>query len=194
MSEERECVKKLRALVGTPPHATFIATVTKVDGAVCTVDRKTDLKEFTDVRLNVSSLEGEGIVITPKKNSDISVTTINGYDWFVSQFSEIEKITIHVDDTLDVEFGGEMNIKCSKSVKLNGDKITVETKTGDLELSSGGKISISNKITTLQKCIDEIHKLIQGIKVTTPVGPGTVDPGTIANSIVQQQLANQLLK
>ena len=105
MSKERECTMALRELVGNPNHDTFVATVTKVDGAVCTVERITDLKEFTDVRLNVSSTEKQGIVITPKIDSDILVTTINGYDWFVSQYSEIEKITIDAKGTIVINDG-----------------------------------------------------------------------------------------
>lgn len=105
MGRERECTMALRRLVGTPTDNTFVATVTRVDGAVCTVLRKTDLKEFTNVRLNVSSTEKKGIVVTPKIDSDVLVTTINGYNWFVSQYSEIEKITVNADDTIIINGG-----------------------------------------------------------------------------------------
>jgi hypothetical protein len=105
MGRERECTVALRKLVGTPSDNTFVATVTSVDGAVCTVSRITDLKEFSNVRLNVSSTEKQGIVITPKIDSDVSVTTTNGYDWFVSQYSEIEKITVDAEDTIIINGG-----------------------------------------------------------------------------------------
>ena len=37
MSKERDCATKLRAIVGKEPFQTFVAKVTKVDGATCTV-------------------------------------------------------------------------------------------------------------------------------------------------------------
>lgn len=94
MSKERDCVKKLRAIVGKEPFQTFVAKVTKVDGATCTVQRLFDDMELDEVRLNCHSTENEGVVIVPETGSMVLITSIDGRCWFVSQCSKVEKITI----------------------------------------------------------------------------------------------------
>ena len=59
MSKERDCATKLRAIVGKEPFQTFVAKVTKVDGATCTVQRLFDDMELEEVRLNCHSTENE---------------------------------------------------------------------------------------------------------------------------------------
>lgn len=95
MSNERNCAKAIRGIAGNKKYDTFVAKVTAISGASCTAERVIDEKELVDIRLNVSITEAQGIVITPKIDSLILVTTIDGYEWFASQFSEIDKITIN---------------------------------------------------------------------------------------------------
>jgi len=106
MSQERECAKTMKAIIGAKQYDTFVAKVIKVDGATCEVERVIDNKKLDNVRLNVSSTEEQGTVITPKLDSNVLITTIDGYQWFVSQFSEIEKITVDAEDTIIIN-GGE---------------------------------------------------------------------------------------
>lgn len=94
MSKERDCATKLRAIVGKEPFQTFVAKVTKVDGATCTVQRLFDDMELDEVRLNCHSTENEGVVIVPETGSMVLITSIDGRCWFVSQCSKVEKITI----------------------------------------------------------------------------------------------------
>lgn len=105
MSKERECAEYLRAIVGKDPFQTCVAIVKSVDGATCTVERVFDGMEITDVRLNCSSTENSGIVITPKQDSHVLITSIDGRYWFVSQFSSIDGITIDSESPIVINGG-----------------------------------------------------------------------------------------
>ncbi len=125
MSKERECAEALRDIVGKEPFATFVAKVTKVDGAKCTVQRLFDDMEIEDVRLNCSTTENEGVVIVPKRDSMVLITSIDGRYWFVSQCSEVEKITI--DATDKIVFNGGQNkglVKIEELTKKLNELVT----------------------------------------------------------------------
>ena len=102
MSKERECARALRGIVGKSPFNTYLATVKEVseNEAVCTVKRVLDDMEIKDVKLNATITNNEGVVIRPKKDSAVLITSIDGANWFVSQYSDIEKITIDANDKI----------------------------------------------------------------------------------------------
>lgn len=102
MSKERECARALRGIVGKSPFNTYLATVKEVseNEAVCTVKRVLDDMEIKDVKLNATITNNEGMVIRPKKDSAVLITSIDGANWFVSQYSDIEKITIDANDKI----------------------------------------------------------------------------------------------
>lgn len=123
MSEERKCVDALRKIVGVTQFTTYLATVTDVSEqeAVCSVKRVFDDMEITDVKLNATITNNEGIVIRPEKDSYVLVTSIDGMNWFVSQWSKIEKISIDCTDKIVIN-GGDNNglVKIDKlTEKLN---------------------------------------------------------------------------
>jgi hypothetical protein len=110
MSKERECARALRGIVGKSPFNTYLATVKEVseNEAVCTVKRVLDDMEIKDVKLNATITNNEGVVIRPKKDSAVLITSIDGANWFVSQYSDIEKITIDATDKI-IFNGGNNN-------------------------------------------------------------------------------------
>mgnify|MGYP003294270969 CR=1 FL=1 len=116
MSEERKCVDALRKIVGRTQFATYLAAVTDVSEqeAVCTVKRVLDDMEITDVKLNAAITNNEGIVIRPEKDSYVLVTSIDGMNWFVSQWSKIEKISIDCTDKIVINGGDNAGI-----IKIN---------------------------------------------------------------------------
>lgn len=125
MSKERECAETLRAIVGKEPFPTFVAKVTKVNGAKCTVKRLFDDMEIEEVRLNCSTTENEGVVIVPKQDSMVLITSIDGRYWFVSQCSEVENITIDVKDK--IVFNGGHNkglVKIEELTKKLNELVT----------------------------------------------------------------------
>ncbi|MDR3326905.1 MAG: hypothetical protein LBT04_02035 [Prevotellaceae bacterium] len=143
MSKERECGISIRQIVGERRYDTYLAIVKAVDDATCTVDRLIDEKEFENVRLNVSGTENEGIVITPKIYSTVLITTIDGYEWFVSQYSEIEKITI--DSQTDIVINGGENhglVKVDKMVewmqKVYNDLNTLKAQLSTFAVTGNG--------------------------------------------------------
>ena len=103
MSKERECGMMLRRIAGQSGYDTYACTVTAVDGATCTIERILDDKEIKNVRLNATIKTSDGLVIVPKIGSVVLVTNIDGDKYFVSQFSEIEKITLNVADKVSIK-------------------------------------------------------------------------------------------
>lgn len=146
MSKERECAEALRAIVGKEPFPTFVAKVTKVDGAKCTVQRLFDDMEIEEVRLNCSTTENEGVVIVPKRDSMVLITSIDGRYWFVSQCSEVEKITIDATDKI-VFNGGK-----------NGGLVEIQELTNQL-----------NELVTW--CRSHTHTVAEGVAIKPSVGP-----------------------
>jgi hypothetical protein len=125
MSKERECLKLLRALVSDAGvFETYVAAVTVVDGAVCTVERLVDGKTIENVRLNVHAGKDSGLVITPVVESVVMITSIDGEGWFVSLFSEIEEITVTATGQVKVN-AGEIIINEGE----NGGLVNIETLT-----------------------------------------------------------------
>lgn len=119
MSKERDCATKLRAIVGKEPFQTFVAKVTKVDGATCTVQRLFDDMELDEVRLNCHSTENEGVVIVPETGSMVLITSIDGRCWFVSQCSKVEKITIDANDKIIFNGGNNNGLVKIEELKRN---------------------------------------------------------------------------
>lgn len=119
MSKERDCATKLRAIVGKEPFQTFVAKVTKVDGATCTVQRLFDDMELEEVRLNCHSTENEGVVIVPETGSMVLITSIDGRCWFVSQCSKVEKITIDATDKIIFNGGNNNGLVKIEELKRN---------------------------------------------------------------------------
>jgi hypothetical protein len=114
MSNERECVKMLREVVGRQEFVTFVAKVIDVDGATCTAERVLDGKKIDDVRLNTTLNEDDGIIITPKMESVVLICTIDGYNWFVSQFSEIDSVTFKDTQGFEITIkNGKISVKNS---------------------------------------------------------------------------------
>lgn len=114
-----ESIRKLAGSANT--FETFVCEVKSVDGATCTVTRVLDGLEIADVRLNCHITENEGIVVTPKVNSFVLVTNIDGRQHFVSQCSEVEKITIDCNGDIIINGGNNDGIIKIKELtqKLN---------------------------------------------------------------------------
>lgn len=110
MSKERECAEKLRAIIGKEPFATYLAKVDSVDSdeASCTVERIFDGMVIENVKLNATITKNEGIVIAPKQDSHVLITSIDGLNWFVSQYSAIDGITIDSESTIIFNGGNKI--------------------------------------------------------------------------------------
>lgn len=165
MSKERECAEALRDIVGKEPFQTFVAKVTKVDGAKCTVKRLFDDMEIEDVRLNCSTTENEGVVIVPKRDSMVLITSIDGRYWFVSQCSEVEKITIDATDKIVFNGGQNKGLVKIEELKKNLD-------------------SLKQYVEAMQNAISE------GL---TAVGAGTAASGETGATMFQTEMLGQVI-
>ncbi len=112
MSKENECKKLLQGIVGEPEQASYVCVVTAVSEATATCDvrRILDEKEIKKVRLNATLTQNDGLVILPKEKSTVLITHIDGDRYFVSQFSEIDKITLNVESDIEIKASGKIKI------------------------------------------------------------------------------------
>ena len=118
---KHDIAENIRKLAGTGTFDTFVCTVKSIENATCTVVRVLDDLEIPGVRLNCHSTKDSGIVITPKKDSYVLVTSIDGLSFFVSQCSEVEKITIDCNGDIIINGGNNDGIIKIKELtnKLN---------------------------------------------------------------------------
>lgn len=125
--EERKCINLLREIVGTKSFDTWICKVTTVSEAGCEVERVFDKLKIKNVRLNATVKDNEGLIIYPTKNSYVLVTNIDNDKYFVSQFSQIEKITIDVNSNIVINGGKNEGLVKIKELtnKLNALKTTL---------------------------------------------------------------------
>ena len=140
---KHDIAESIRKLAGsTNAFETFVCEVKSVDGATCTVTRVLDGLEIADVRLNCHITENEGIVVTPKINSFVLVTNIDGRQHFVSQCSKVEKITINCDTKIVINDGKNDGIIKIKELteKLNAfvDTFNNHTHSGTFTGTIGG--------------------------------------------------------
>jgi len=158
--ETRKAAMAIRLIVGERKYDTYIATVKQVSGAECTVERVIDEKLFENVRINVNSNEEQGVVITPKIDSNVLVTTIDGINWFVSQYSEIEGIALKTD----------------KEITIYADKVTFNSGNND------GLVKI-NELT--QKINELVQKFNTHTHQVATTGNAAAQSGTAAPTTSQ---------
>jgi len=125
--EERKCINLLRQIVGDKSFDTWICKVTGVNEAGCEVERVFDKLKIKNVRLNVTVKDNEGLIIYPVENSYVLVTNIDNDKYYVSQFSQIEKITIDVNSNIVINGGKNEGLVKIKELtnKLNALKTTL---------------------------------------------------------------------
>ncbi|MBR3945859.1 MAG: hypothetical protein IKJ56_02010 [Bacteroidales bacterium] len=132
-----EIAQSIRDIVGVKPFDTFVCTVKSVEGATCTVVRVLDNLEIPGVRLNCHSTENSGIVVTPKVDSYVLVTSIDGLSFFVSQCSEVEKITIDCNGDIVINGGDNKGIVKIQELKDNLDSLKSYIEAMNSAISTG---------------------------------------------------------
>lgn len=132
-----EIAQSIRDIVGVKPFDTFVCTVKSVEGATCTVVRVLDNLEIPGVRLNCHSTENSGIVVTPKVDSYVLVTSIDGLSFFVSQCSEVKKITIDCNGDIIINGGYNKGIVKIQELKDNLNSLKSYIEAMDSAISAG---------------------------------------------------------
>ncbi|MDR1729947.1 MAG: hypothetical protein LBR52_04725 [Prevotellaceae bacterium] len=150
MSNINECRKLMRGIIGEPNQDSHICIITAVDGVTCDVKRIIDGKEIKRVRLNATIKASDGLVIVPKTCSAVLVTKIDSNKYFVSQFSEIEKIILNVTDHVEVNAANTITFNSGENGGLVlsekvADKISaLETEINNLKNVFSSWVTVPN--------------------------------------------------
>jgi hypothetical protein len=121
MGNERDVADNVRKLIGNIGFDTMLCTVESVDDeTTCTVKTVESGAKYKKVKLNANINDDKGIYVFPKKDSYVLVTLVDKVNGFVSMFSDIEKVTLKIDDTVKVEIGGDAKISCDGNIEING--------------------------------------------------------------------------
>jgi hypothetical protein len=167
MNNLTEIKRRLRELTGDVSTLPVSCEVVSVEGISCTVEVAGGL-QIPDVRLRATLANGtDEMLIIPKKGSKALVWSVTGdlTDLVLVKIDQIESI----------------------AYKQDGLEIFID--------SVAKKVTVKNDSISLKSLMQEVHDLIQNLKVTTPSGPSTgVLPDT-TTALVQfktnfQQLLN----
>jgi len=145
MSVEREIGDLIRAIAHEKKENVCAAVVTSVEGNTCNVERVSDGRELEKVSLNSSSNEKDSLIITPVKNSQVLIASINEYDWFVCQYSQIEKVTLNTTDKIEVNAAGNIEVNGKKEIKISTIKVDDENDEKEITINAVGNIKINGE-------------------------------------------------
>jgi hypothetical protein len=162
MSREREIAENVRKLIGAIGFDSMLCTVESVDDDVtCTVKTVKTGLELKNIKLNANINDDKGIYIYPKKSSYVLVTMTDNVQGFISMYSDIEKVKIKIDDTVDIEIGGDAKIDCKGNIVFNGGK-------------NDGLVVAEKAASKISKLENEINQLKQ---ILTAWVPAPMDGG-----------------
>ena len=154
--EERKIADNIRNLVGVMGFDTMLCTVLSVDGETCTVKTVRSGSEYKNIKLNANINDDKGIYIFPKKDSYVLVTMTDKVQGFVSMYSDIEKVTLKIDDTVEIEAVGDVKLKCDGNIEVNGGDNKGMVKVKDL----------TDKINAIE---DKVNSLLSTLKSVSVV-------------------------
>ncbi|MCL2291232.1 MAG: hypothetical protein FWC34_11130 [Bacteroidetes bacterium] len=123
MANENEIAKNIRKLIEAVDFDSMLCKVVSVDDDVtCTVKTVKTGLELKNIKLNANIKDDKGFYVYPKKDSYVLVTMLDKVQGFISMCSDIEKVKIKIDGTVDVEIGGDSKIDCKGNIVFNGGK------------------------------------------------------------------------
>jgi hypothetical protein len=186
-------IETIRRIAGEKATDSFVAEVEMVNGRTCDV-LPLDGAPLKKVRLNTNISDAIGLVITPVKGSKVLVSKLSEVDSFVSLFSEVEKVELVIGETtlLVQEDTAELVMGKTKITIKDGE---VEMNIGEAVAKvSGSKFTIKNGAYGLKTALNELIAELKAAIITTPVGPGSMAPSTVAKLVLIDQKINQLFR
>lgn len=152
MDTSAEIKRLLQEVIGANPNLPMTATVVSVEGQTCTVKLSGELS-ISDVRLKATISESQdGLLITPKVNSEVIV---------MSQTGKLSGLmVIKIDDVDTIQY------------KVADFEFIIDGTTKKVTIKNG-TASVGNLMGTL---IDAIVSA----QITTPAGPGSIAGATTA--------------
>jgi len=182
MGKEREIAECVRKLIGVIDFDSMLCKVVSVDsGVTCTVKTIKSGAEYKNIKLNANINDDKGVYVFPKKDSYVLVTMLDRVQGFISMYSDIEKVTLKIDDTVEIEIGGSATVKIEKKYNASSSEIKFEAKTGDVEISAAKKLNLKNNVVSLGDVVSGLIDELLKTTVITPAGPGNINPANIAN-------------
>ena len=134
MSVERRIGDMIRTIAQEKKDSVYAAVVKSVEGNTCTVELVSDGRELQNVSLNLvaENKEENGLLITPVKKSQVLIASVNEYNWFVFQYSQIEKVTlnatkkvvINAAEKIEINGGENGGLCITPELKIQLDKMT----------------------------------------------------------------------
>jgi len=160
MSNERKIAENIRKLIEAVGFDSILCTVVSVDDDVtCSVKSVESGVLYKNIKLNANIKSDKGIYVFPKKNSYVLATLTDGVQGFVSMYSEIEKVKIKIDDTVEVEIGGDTKIECKGNIEVNGG-------------NNDGLVIVGKMVEWMQKVYNDLTTLETQLKGHSVTGDG----------------------
>lgn len=147
----------------------YYAEITDVNEAArtCTVDR--DGIEYEDVLLySVEQADLKGFVCIPTIGSTVIVSQIGGAErYFVSMFSEIDKVLFTVRDKVQAEINADLLTYANNkvSLKITGNDVELQA---DQIILNGGSFDGLVKVRELEKNLDSLKSFAEAIHAALP--------------------------
>jgi len=161
----------IREIAGKSDDNIFAATVMKdsVSGNTCTVIPVDGKAEVEKVRLN-ADINGEtGVLITPKDKSYVLVGMLTPIDGMVLMFSEIESISIKINDDI--------------SMVMDAEKIEFNGSAKDSYLCDIN--AVKDKIKALEQQLNNLKTVFSTTWIPAPMDGGAALKAAIASWATQ---------
>lgn len=159
-----DIVQNLRELVNASTFGFQLAKVISVSDFVCSVETL-DNVEIENVRLNAQIDGGKGVVLTPKIGSKVIMTTIDDVNFFIVQYSELEKVDVFMQET---------------TIVITQDELVVN------DGKNGGVCITPELFKNLKKLTARVDGIIDAINTAVPVAQ---DGGAMLQTSMKTKLA-----
>jgi len=149
MSAARRIGNLIRTIAQEKRESVYPAVVKSVEGNSCTVELIISGREFQNVSINSSGNEKDSLIITPAIGSQVLIASGNEHHWFVCQYSQIEKVTLNVDNKdeknmIVINSGKKIEIKAADKIEINSkENGGLEISEKKVTLNSADKVEIN---------------------------------------------------
>lgn len=150
MDTAAEIKKALMSVLGVTPNLPLTATVVSIQGNTCTIKILGELV-LSDVRLTATVTDSNGLLIQPKVGSEVLV---------ISQTGTLSSLVVLKVNEVDLVYYK------SEDFEVRIDAFTK-------------KVTVKNAQVNLAALMNTLIETISAAVITTPNGPGSIDPSTV---------------
>lgn len=189
MSVEREIGNMIRTIAQEKKGSVYAAVVKSVKGNSCTVELVSDGRKLQNVSLNLvaENEEENGLLITPCENSQVLIASVNEYNWFVCQYSEIKKVTLIATKEVAINAAEKIEINAGEDGGKNGGLVILEKVQNNIDTlktyCEAMKTAVANALTSIN--------VAAGSAYAGSAAAGTFNSGMAAQSINFEDMENK---